>query len=144
MRFHELKVKKQKNKKRIGRGGKRGTYSGRGQKGQKSRAGRRIRPAERDIIIRLPKLRGFKNKPNKKPKTIKITDLINKVKLFNIKDEINLMTLKQLNLVSNNYKGDVKIVGGRKEIEILPLVINGLKVSNQLKTKIIQAGGKVI
>ncbi|MCX7589714.1 MAG: uL15 family ribosomal protein, partial [Patescibacteria group bacterium] len=71
-------------------------------------------------------------------------DLINKVKLFNIKDEINLMTLKQLNLVSNNYKGDVKIVGGRKEIEILPLVINGLKVSNQLKTKIIQAGGKVI
>ncbi|MCX7589885.1 MAG: uL15 family ribosomal protein, partial [Patescibacteria group bacterium] len=120
MRLHELKVKKQKNKKRIGRGGKRGTYSGRGQKGQKSRAGRRIRPAERDIIIRLPKLRGFKNKPNKKPKTIKITDLINKVKLFNIKDEINLMTLKQLNLVSNNYKGDVKIVGGRKEIEILP------------------------
>src|SRR3989344_5256957 len=51
-----------KAKKRIARGGKRGTYSGRGIKGQKSRAGHRIRPAERDLIIRLPKLRGFKNK----------------------------------------------------------------------------------
>lgn len=44
---------------RVGRGGKRGTTSGKGQKGQKARAGRRIRPAERDLIIRIPKLRGF-------------------------------------------------------------------------------------
>lgn len=45
-------------KKRIGRGGKRGKTAGRGQKGQKSRAGHKIRPAERDFIQRLPKLRG--------------------------------------------------------------------------------------
>lgn len=51
----------------IGRGGKRGNTSGRGQKGQKSRSGHRIRPAERDLIIRLPKLRGYKNKPLKDP-----------------------------------------------------------------------------
>lgn len=51
-----------KSRKRIGRGGKRGTYSGRGMKGQKSRAGRKIRPAVRDLIQRTPKLRGARNK----------------------------------------------------------------------------------
>lgn len=61
MQLHELsKTYKQKTKKRIGRGGKRGTYSGKGQKGQKSRAGHKIRPAIRDFIIKLPKRRGFK------------------------------------------------------------------------------------
>lgn len=142
MQIHELKVKKQKKKKRIGRGGKRGTYSGRGIKGQKSRAGRRIRPAERDTIIRLPKLRGFRNKAKNKSKIIKIIDLINKIKIFNSKDEVNLFTLKQFNLIPNNYKGEVKIIGDSKEI--LPLNINGLKVSNKLKDKIIKAGGKII
>ncbi|MDP1719041.1 MAG: 50S ribosomal protein L15, partial [bacterium] len=57
---HALKAKKP----RVGRGGKRGTMSGKGQKGQKARAGRRIRPAERDFIQRLHKLRGVKNKPH--------------------------------------------------------------------------------
>lgn len=47
-------------KKRVGRGGKRGTYSGRGQKGQRSRAGRKIRPALRDVIKKLPKKRGYR------------------------------------------------------------------------------------
>jgi len=62
MQLHELKPTIQnKSKKRIGRGGKRGTYSGRGMKGQKSRAGRKIRPAIRDLMQRTPKLRGAKN-----------------------------------------------------------------------------------
>jgi large subunit ribosomal protein L15 len=59
MQLHELApTHRSKDKKRIGRGGKRGTFCGRGSKGQKSRAGHRIRPAERDLILRLPKLRG--------------------------------------------------------------------------------------
>ena len=49
--------------KRVGRGGKRGTTSGRGTKGQKARAGAKIRPAERDILKKIPKLRGSKFKP---------------------------------------------------------------------------------
>jgi large subunit ribosomal protein L15 len=143
MQLHELKIKKPKTKKRIGRGGKRGTYSGRGQKGQKSRAGRRIRPAERDIIIRLPKLRGFRNKPkNPKPKIIKIENLIKKIKAFNFKDEINLEALKNLSLIPKNYKGEVKIIGLFEEN--LPLTIKGLKISNKLKEKIINSGGKII
>ena len=53
---------KQKRARRIGRGGKRGTYSGRGIKGQKARAGAKFRPAERDILKKIPKLRGYRFK----------------------------------------------------------------------------------
>lgn len=60
MQLQNLKKEyKERTKKRIGRGGKRGTYSGKGQKGQKSRAGHKIRPAIRDLVIKLPKRRGF-------------------------------------------------------------------------------------
>lgn len=63
---------------RVGRGGKRGTTSGRGQKGQRAHAGRRIRPAERDLIQRLPKLRGrgtHAHKPRRpKPRVINLKD----------------------------------------------------------------------
>lgn len=51
---------KLKKGKRVGRGGKRGTTSGRGTKGQKARAGHKIRPALRDIIKKLPKKRGYR------------------------------------------------------------------------------------
>ncbi len=42
----------------VGRGGKRGKTSGRGGKGQTARAGNKRRPALRDAIKKLPKLRG--------------------------------------------------------------------------------------
>ena len=45
--------------KRVARGGKRGKTAGRGTKGQKARAGHRIRPEIRDLIKKLPKLRGY-------------------------------------------------------------------------------------
>jgi len=60
MQLHELKRKTPlRKKKRVGRGGKRGKTSGRGHKGQKARAGHRIRPEMRDIIKKIPKKRGF-------------------------------------------------------------------------------------
>ena len=43
---------------RVGRGGKRGKTSGRGTKGQNARAGHKKRPEMRDILKKLPKLRG--------------------------------------------------------------------------------------
>ena len=43
---------------RVGRGGKRGKTSGRGTKGQSARAGNKKRPEMRDVIKKLPKLRG--------------------------------------------------------------------------------------
>ncbi len=50
---------KLKRARTVGRGGKRGKTSGRGTKGQKARAGRKIRPELRDLIKKLPKRRGF-------------------------------------------------------------------------------------
>ncbi len=59
MQIHEVKRKTENRKKKyVGRGGKRGKTSGKGTKGQNSRSGRKKRPEMRDIIKKLPKLRG--------------------------------------------------------------------------------------
>lgn len=64
MQSHQLHRKnKNKQSRQIGRGGKRGTTAGRGTKGQKARAGHKIRPEIRDIIKKLPKKRGYRFKP---------------------------------------------------------------------------------
>lgn len=59
MQIHQLKRNTPNKKSRkVGRGGKRGKTSGRGMKGQKARAGSKLRPEMRDIIKKLPKKRG--------------------------------------------------------------------------------------
>src|SRR3989344_7052496 len=54
-----------KTARRVGRGGKRGKTAGRGGKGQSARAGNKRRPEWRDIIKRIPKLRGRGKNSNK-------------------------------------------------------------------------------
>lgn len=56
--LHSISTNNKTRKKRSGRGGSRGKLAGRGHKGQKSRAGRNIRPAIRDEMQRIPKRRG--------------------------------------------------------------------------------------
>lgn len=64
MQIHQIKPRnKPKKRKRIGRGGKRGTYSGKGLKGQKSRAGRTTYPIIREYIKKYPKLKGYRFNP---------------------------------------------------------------------------------
>lgn len=59
MQIHEIRRDTpNKKSKTVGRGGKRGKTAGKGGKGQTARAGHRVRPAMRDIIKKLPKLRG--------------------------------------------------------------------------------------
>jgi large subunit ribosomal protein L15 len=59
MQLNTLKAKTPRiTSTRVGRGGKRGKTSGRGTKGQNARAGHRKRPEMRDLIKKLPKLRG--------------------------------------------------------------------------------------
>ena len=58
MQLNDVVQKTVKGKKRVGRGGKRGHTSGRGTKGQKSRAGHKIRPMMRDLVQKIPKKRG--------------------------------------------------------------------------------------
>lgn len=144
MQLHEFrKLYKEKTKKRVGRGGKRGTTSGRGQKGQKSRAGRRLRPAQRDLILRLPKRRGFRNKPKaSKPVAFNLSTLSLKIKSYGEKSlEIDKNFLKGVGLLPVDYRGEVKILGDG-EIKS-PVVIKGLRVSKGAKMKIEKAGGKV-
>ncbi len=63
MQIHQLRRKhKERLSRRIGRGGRRGTYSGRGMKGQRARAGAKIRPEAREAVKKIPKLRGYKFK----------------------------------------------------------------------------------
>jgi large subunit ribosomal protein L15 len=137
MQLHQLRPSyKHKNKKRIGRGGKRGAYSGRGQKGQKARAGRRIRPAERDIIQRIPKLRGFKFKSLKpKPVVINIGELEKKIK----GDIINREALTEAGLIKKSDKR-IKILGKGEAKRLFQ--IEGVEISKSAKEKIESVGGK--
>ncbi len=115
MQLHQLSPKyKSKKKRRVGRGGKRGTYSGRGVKGQKSRAGAKIRPAMRDIIKKIPKKRGYRFKSiREKPEVINLQDL---EKHFKEGEIVSPETLLNKGLIAK-VKGrmpEVKILGKGK------------------------------
>lgn len=78
MQIHQLSIAKKKGRKRIGRGGKRGTTSGRGSNGQKSRSGGAVDPlfegGRSTFLERLKKVRGFKSIHPKKC-LVKLSDL---------------------------------------------------------------------
>ena len=139
-------IKNNKKKIRGGRGigsGK-GKTSSRGHKGQKSRSGVAIKSFEggqMPLYRRLPK-RGFKslNKDN--------TAILNLSKIQNmlekssndIKNTIDLKTLKEKNLINKKYL-KLKILGSgeiKKNIEI-----SAHFASKQALTKIEKAGGKI-
>ena len=130
---------------RIGRSGKRGSYSGRGQKGQRSRSGHRIRPAERDIILKIPKMRGFRNKPKRDIPEVFNLSKISSVFKSHVKSgaslEVNRALLRSAKLLSKDYKGIVKILG-TGEIAF-PIAVHGFEVSAGAKAKIEKAGGSV-
>ncbi len=144
MKLHELKTLRTRKVQRIGRSGKRGSYSGRGVKGQRSRSGHRIRPAERDLILKLPKIRGFRNKPKDEvPATFNLGVLAAK---FGAQAKggalvIDRALLQSAKLVKKDYKGIIKVLG-TGEIAF-PATMQGLRVSAGAKTKIEKAGGSV-
>ena len=90
MRLHQLKSNlNKKPRKRVGRGGKKGSYSGRGMKGQKSRAGGKPRigfaGGDTSLTKRLPKQRGQVGKTEIKKGT-KLFRLRIRPVIFNLKD----------------------------------------------------------
>ncbi|KKS77354.1 MAG: 50S ribosomal protein L15 [Parcubacteria group bacterium GW2011_GWC1_43_11b] len=142
MQIHDLKPKtKQKKSRQIGRGGKRGTTSGRGTKGQSARAGNKKRPELRDIIKKLPKLRGYRFSPNSGnalPVNLATID-----KKFVSGEEVSAKTLLEKGLIDSK-KGKmpaVKILATGTLTKALNF--QGLKVSASALAKIEQAGGKV-
>ncbi|MCH8048711.1 uL15 family ribosomal protein, partial [Patescibacteria group bacterium] len=108
MQIHELKpVHKRSQKKRIGRGGKRGTYSGRGMKGQKSRAGNRPAPVVRELLKRYPKLKGYRGvKRQRKPQSVSLTVIERK---FSKDEVVSPQALTEKGLVKQQKGGALKV-----------------------------------
>ena len=142
MQLHQIKPKtKNKNKKRVGRGGKRGTYSGRGIKGQKARAGRKMRPEMRDVIKKLPKRRGYRFASfRERPAVLNLFFLD---KHFNDGDKITpkLLTEKGLVKKTNGKVPIVKLLGTGELSK--KLIITDCLVSKSAKEKIEKSGGNV-
>jgi large subunit ribosomal protein L15 len=145
MQIHELKSIRKKAQ-RVGRGGKRGSYSGRGVKGQKSRAGHRIRPAERDVILRIPKRRGFANLPTREKSAVfNVGDLSRELRSFatgNAPVTLNPELLKAAGLLAKDFKGKIKLLGDGEMT--FPAIVEKLEVSRAAEEKIRKAGGRVV
>lgn len=144
MQIHDLQRKtKRAESTQVGRGGKRGKTSGRGTKGQKARAGHKIRPEIRDMIKRLPKLRGrgvnsFKSFAQK-PVVINVSAL----SVFAAGEKVTPTTLVEKQVVST-YKGRVPLVKilGTGDLSV-KVVVSDCAVSASAKEKITNAGGEV-
>ena len=144
MQHNTLKrVHKWKKPAAVGRGSRRGKTSGRGTKGQNARAGRKLRPEIRDVIMRLPKLRGRGSNQFVsrfvKPTTIKLSQING---AFSSGETINLESLLKSKLIHGfSVKKGVKILGGGTIDKTLNIV--GLEVSASVKAAIEKAGGTV-
>lgn len=146
MQRNDLKKNKANAKKmRVGRGGTRGKTSGRGHKGQRARAGTRVRPEMRDIIKKLPKLRGRGVNSNKsiKPNT-QAVNLSTISSVFEDKQIVSPKTLFGKKLVKK-VSGKLPVVKilGNGDLE-KKVVVVGCQVSASAKDKITKAGGKVV
>lgn len=142
MQIHNLKRKNANKKARqVGRGGKRGKTAGRGTKGQLARAGHKVRPEIRDIIKRLPKLRGYSFKSFEiKPEVVNLADIES---AFGAGETVSPAALLEKGLVR-------KAGGGRPRVKILgdgeiskKFTFEDCLVSLKAKEKIEKAGGTI-
>lgn len=145
MQIHEIKPTiKKKHKKRVGRGGKRGTYSGKGIKGQKSRAGAGIKPGFRGgdtpLWKKFHKARGASKKVDAKkrgfqlrhpkPEVVNLRDLN---KRFSEGEIVSPKTLLEKRLVKK-IKHGVKILG-KGELK-KKLAFKNVEMSKSVKERI--------
>lgn len=144
MRQNDLSpvIGSRKDRKRVGRGNGsgHGSFSGRGCKGQKARAGGRMRPGfeggQLPIIKRLPEKRGFTNLFRTTYSIVNIDQL----KAFESGSEVTIDKLLAGGLVKS-LRQPVKILA---EGEIgYPLVVKAHRFSAAAKAKIEAVGGKV-
>lgn len=143
MQIHELKTPEgTKDKKRVGRGGKRGKTSGRGHKGQKARAGNSMRPDIRDRIKKIPKKRGYKFGGHAAHPTVVNVNTINEK--FTDGETVTPQTLFEKGIIdrSNGRLPEVKILGdGELSTK---LSVSACYVSGSAREKIESAGGSII
>ncbi len=141
VQIHQIKPTiKKKAKKLIGRGGKRGTYSGRGSKGQRAH-GVRVKPHLREIIKRLPKKRGYRFASiQTKPVVVNLEVLERK---FKEGDKITPKVLVEAGII-NLLKGkvpEVKLLGSGNVSK--KLLVSECQISRSAREKITKAGGTI-
>ncbi len=143
MQLHDIKpTTKNKKDKRVGRGGKRGTFSGKGVKGQKARAGRKLEPPIRGLIKRYHKLRGYKfNTINKKKiVAVNLSTINNNFKKDEIVSPKSLVERK----IIRKFSGKIPVVKILSSGEIdKQLVFKNFVFSNSAKNKIEKSKGKI-
>jgi large subunit ribosomal protein L15 len=142
MQLHNLRpAHKSKKRKRVGRGGKRGTYSGRGLKGQKARAGRKMKPFIRELIKKYPKLRGYRFGVKVQNPAVVVLNVEVLEKKFGENERISPGTLLEKGII-DKIKGrvpKVKILGGGNVKK--KLLVENCLISKNAKEKIEKAGG---
>ncbi len=129
-----------RQRRRVGRGNSsRGTYSGRGMKGQRSRTGGRtglIRRSLRSLLERVPKQRGFRSLAEK----FAIVNLRDLDRVFTTGTVVAPEQMKEQGLIKTTVR--VKVLGGGQIAKAL--TVRAHKFSGSAKTAIEQAGGKAI
>lgn len=146
MQIHEIRRDHaHKKSKLVARGGKRGKTSGKGGKGQTARAGHRVRPAMRDIIKKLPKLRGHgKNRSEsvfyRGPEAVVNLSALN---VFEKGDAVNPKTLIAKGLIKEILGKTPKVkILGTGELAIA-ITVTGCTTSATALAAIEKAGGSV-
>ncbi|OHA66828.1 MAG: 50S ribosomal protein L15 [Candidatus Wildermuthbacteria bacterium RIFCSPHIGHO2_02_FULL_47_12] len=142
MQLHQIQPKhRQQRKHRIGRGGKKGTYSGKGIKGQSARAGARLVPIIRSLIKRYPKIRGYR--VQRVFPAFQAVSLHAVEKAFKANEVVSPASLLEKGVVSR-FGGKtpaVKILAAGDMTKAL--AFEGCTVSQNAKTLIEKAGGTV-
>lgn len=146
MQIHEIRREHPlKKSKLVGRGGTRGKTSGHGGKGQTARAGHRVRPAMRDIIKKLPKLRGHgKNRSEsvfyRGPEAVVNVRALN---VFGAGEVVNPTSLVAKGLIAAVFGKHPKVkILGTGDITV-SVKVEGCTVSDSAKAKIEALGGSI-
>jgi large subunit ribosomal protein L15 len=132
-----------KKRKRVGRGNAsgHGTTAGRGDKGQKSRAGGGKGPGfeggQNPLAMRLPKLPGFKNRWRQEYEIINVSRL---EELYSKGDVVDADSLAAKGAIKSASL-PVKVLGNGEITKSLTIRVE--KISGSAKTKIEAAGGTV-
>ncbi len=130
-----------KSRKRVGRGGKKGTFAGRGMNGQNSRSGGGKGPAfeggQTPWYRRLPHYRGFKYPFRTEYAIVSLSTLD---KRYDENETVDVVSLVAKNVIKN-AKSPVKVLGNGNLSKALTVAVDA--VSASAKEAIEKAGGKV-
>lgn len=145
MQLHELKPKtgSRRKKMRVGRGNgmRKGTYSGRGGKGQTARTGGVRRPGfeggQTPLIRRMPKLGGFRNVNRVEHAVVNVGDF---EKHFKEGDTVDRAALVEKGLVRSSKP--IKVLGNG-DLK-MALTVKVEKISASAKEKIEAANGQIL